>query len=270
VKGLIELLSSVIITLLVIIAAITIITVGLPLIQEARERGIINEAQNNMQLIDSLIKDVASQGTGSLKTVKITVSGGTYRVDSDSNSFDFDLDLSKPIFSLGTFTEGGGVQTSTTGTAIASQNSTHLKLENEILEVVQPKVGSETSFDGINTSVAISYMRLKGSNAVVSPSSSGITIGGFQNTSWGLGYSKLVAEGSSLAYAESLFHVKSNLTNTEYEVLYSLPASADFLIVNVRNISSTNQTTAVLVYKLGTTESDDVIKIGDINETAPQ
>ena len=92
-------------------------------------------------------------------------------------------------------------------------------------------------------------------------------IGGYSNSSFGLGYSKLDREGSDLPKAAAVAHVKSNLTNTEYDVVYALPASSDFLLVNVRNVSSSNQTTVAYSYKLGSTaNNNDIIRIGDISE----
>ena len=98
------------------------------------------------------------------------------------------------------------------------------------------------------------------------PNDTSVIIGNVTNTSWGLGYSEIVREGNFLTRAEALAHVRSNLTGTEYEVLYSLPASADYLLITVTN-ASTNQTTMDFAYHLGTSAKNDLIRIDDVNET---
>jgi hypothetical protein len=263
-KGQAEITGFVFVTLLTVIGITIVLSIGLPLIDEAREHGIIGEARHNMEIIDNLILSVAAGGTGTLKTAQINVNGGTYRVDSDSGSFSFELPLKTGTLPRGTFKKDGTMTTIIGGSASATQNASYLKLENEILEVVFGRVGSEASFMSINTSTLIKTIRSKvDAKTTVLPDDMRINLDGLDNTAWGLGYSKLAFEGENMPSASVLAHVRP-AQGAEYEILYTLPASADFLIIEVRNASQ-NKTTFSYAYKLGASANGDVIRVGASN-----
>lgn len=266
-KGFAEFVGFVIITLLVVVSIAIVLMVGIPLIEEAIERGVVNEAEINMRIVDDAVRGVASQGTGTLKSLRLSVTDGLYRVNPGSESFDFEMRIRSEALSRGTFTREGNLYIFFVGSASAKENTTHIILENEVMEVVQPKIGSETSFAGINTSSAISTMTLKDSNAVIAPFDARIIVASITNTSWGLGYSKAAFQGSNLGEAESVFHVRSNYTGVEYEVVYTLPASSDFVTISVRNVSRDNATTLVMSYRLGASITNDIVRVGNVNET---
>lgn len=266
-KGISSVISFVITILLTVTAVGIVLGVGLPILDQARETGVLNEANQNMRIIDNLIRQVASEGTRTFKTVTLSVTDGVYRIDSDSNSLDFELTMKSNPIPRGTFKKDGNVITSFGGSASAADNSSFLIIQNEVLEIVFNKTGNETSFDGINTSTIIRTIRSKVAPAItIKPNNTGIKIQNIANTSWGLGYTKLAFSGQDLPRASVLAHVRSNLTGTEYEVLYTLPASADFLLIEVRNTSYSNQTTLTFDYRLGDLSSD-ILKFGDANET---
>lgn len=60
-----------------------------PTLNRARDSAILDEAIRNMELIDSTIRGVASEGEGSRRTIYLRVTEGTYRVDSDANTINF-------------------------------------------------------------------------------------------------------------------------------------------------------------------------------------
>ncbi len=136
VKGVSAIISFAIIILLVVTAIGIVLGVGIPLLEQARETGVINEANQNMRIIDNLIRQVASEGTGALRSALISVTDGTYRVDSDLSSFDFEFLMKSNAIPRGTFTREGNLVTIVGGSAKATQNSSKLIIENEILEIV--------------------------------------------------------------------------------------------------------------------------------------
>lgn len=267
-KGISSLISAVMVILISVVGIAVVLSIGLPLIDRFGDAALVGEANRNILALDNLIREAASESVGVVKGAQLDVNGGVYRVNTEAGSLDFDTVLKSDIISKGTFRKEGNLRTSVVGSASATQNSTHLKIANEILEVVFNRTGNSTSFDGINTSSIIRSIVLKDSSTTLVPIDTSITVGGVRNSSWGLGYSGLVREGEVLPQAEVRAHVRSNLTNTEYDVFYSLPASSDFMLVSVRNVTSTNKTAITLTYKLGSTGSGgDVIKIGNVNET---
>ncbi len=263
-KGVSAVIGTVLVVVLSVAAVSTILLVGVPAIDRAKDSGVVNEAYQNMQVIDNLIRTVASEGSGSLRVAEIKVSSGTYRTISASGSFEYDFDLTSNLFSRGTYKREGNLQTIIGGGAKASENSTNLILENGILEIVLDKKGTQNNWDSINTSTLVKTVKIKSNGFVLKPNETSVLVGSQQNSSWGIGYSKLVSDSTSLAKAEAIAHVRSNVTNVEYEVLYTLPSLADFFFMSVRNVSD-NMTTISFRYQLGT-NSTDVIRLPN-NET---
>jgi hypothetical protein len=194
----------------------------------------------------------------------MSVGDGTYRI-IPASSFEFEYEMKTDVLPKGTFKKEGSMLTAVSGVAKATQNSTHLILENEILEIVLQRIGNETKFDGINTSSIIKTIKIKESSVSIIPNDTAVKIGNITNTSWGLGYSKLTFEGNFLSRAEAIAHIRSNLTNLEYDVFYTLPASSDFLIISIRNVSAENKTTINFAYRLGSSANDTIRIAG--NET---
>lgn len=86
-------LSSYIASVLLILMGLTGIYLGLtvltPALDKAKDSGIINEALQNLKLIDDNIREVASEGRNSKRTFNIKVTEGTYKVDSRINYINF-------------------------------------------------------------------------------------------------------------------------------------------------------------------------------------
>jgi len=116
---------------------------------------------------------------------------------------------------------------------IDDDGNSELVLENSIMKVGIQKNGTSTNYQFINTTRNIRLLNLKDNNITITPEDSSILLDDFQNSTYGNGYSKLIKSGDHLGKAEALVHVNS--TNFEYDVVYTLPASADFLIVRVEN-----------------------------------
>jgi len=86
-------ISPYISTALVILIGIVALTLGLtvlnPALNKAKDSAIINEAFNNLEIIDSTIREVASESEDSKRTINLKVTDGTYRVDSTSDFMNF-------------------------------------------------------------------------------------------------------------------------------------------------------------------------------------
>ncbi len=260
-KGVSEILALAFVTAIVLTGATLVLTIGMPAINRAKESAVISEATQNMRILDSLIREVASEGVGALRTVQLRVSDGKYRVDPVSSSLDFELDLKSDYLPRGTYLKEGNVISVVGGTTKTSKNSTHLTIENDVLQVTFRNIGTNSNFDGVNTSTFLSSVKLKTTGDTLTVSDSKTQLGNVSNTSVGVGYSKLVQEGDNLPRAEVLLHIRSNYTSHEYEVLYTLPTDADFFVVTVRNVSL-NLTALNYGYKFGSS-TRDVVRTGN-------
>jgi len=87
VKGVSPIISFVLLVLISISAIYLVLYVAKPTIDRAYESAAMNEAGQNMQLLDNAIREVASEGTGGLRKIVMKVSDGNYRVVNTSGNF---------------------------------------------------------------------------------------------------------------------------------------------------------------------------------------
>jgi len=94
-------LSPYISTALVILLGITALSLSLtiltPALNKAKDSAIINEAFNNLEIIDDTIREVASESVDSKRTINLKVTEGTYRVDSTNDFINFTYRMKEVI-----------------------------------------------------------------------------------------------------------------------------------------------------------------------------
>jgi hypothetical protein len=238
-KAISTLISTAFIVLLTIMAMALTLTIGMPAINKAKEASVINEALQNMKVIDNTIREVASEGAGSLRSPQIKVSGGEYRVNQKANSVDFTYTIKYGLFEPGTFVKDGnlllmsGVNAKASTYDLDNDGSNELVLENEILRVGLLSSGTSSSQASINTSGIIKLLNIKESGANVTLTDSSVTLDDFADSSSGTGYTELVIPGDHLSKAEAVVHM-STATMT-YDIVYTLQSGADFLIIKIQN-----------------------------------
>ena len=225
--------------LLSIVAIAIVLLIGLPAIERGKESAVLNEAMQNMRAIANIVKEVASEGVGSLRNLQIKVTGGEYKFNEKANSIDFTFTTKSGIVQPGSFIKEGDIILSAGANAKASEydldgdGSADLVLENEILRIGILKNGNKTNQVAINTSNLIRKINFKETNANVTPSDSSIIIDDYLESSYGTGYSELVKADERLAKAEAVVHM--NTSYAVYDILYTLQSGADFVIVKIQN-----------------------------------
>jgi hypothetical protein len=88
-KGLSPYISAALVILIGITALSLSLTILNPTLNKAKDSAVINEAFNNLEIIDSTIREVASESEDSKRTIGLKVTEGTYRVDSTNNFMNF-------------------------------------------------------------------------------------------------------------------------------------------------------------------------------------
>ena len=239
-KGVDPFISYAIIILVAFTAIGIIIFIGVPAIERSREAANLNEAMLNMRLLDNAIREVASEGLGALRSVLLRMSAGELKVNSDSNTISYTLDIKTGIISPGAIIEDGNlILTASGSTAKALEKdfdgdgTTDFVLENEIIRVVVLKNGSSTSNVTINTSKLIKMVNYKDTNVNVTFDDTKIILDSESETSVGTGYTELQASGENLERAVAIAHVYSDEVN--YDVVISLPRRADFVELKIQN-----------------------------------
>jgi len=108
-KGISPLISTVIVIMMVVASISMVLFIGRPTIDKAIEASVVNEASLNMKAIDTAIKEVASEGVQSSRTVTFKVSDGSYRIVNGSGVL-FEKELLQPVYSFNTITFDGYVK----------------------------------------------------------------------------------------------------------------------------------------------------------------
>jgi hypothetical protein len=96
-KALSPLISMIMVIAFSVIAIIIVMNSLAPTIEKARVSAIISEATQNLQLLNSLIKEVASESKGSKRTISISITDGIYYIDDDKNYLYFEFKPSEQI-----------------------------------------------------------------------------------------------------------------------------------------------------------------------------
>jgi len=240
-KGASNLIAGVLVILISFMALALVVTMGMPALNRAKEAAVINEATQHMRELDSTIREVASEGTGALRSTAMKVSGGTYSVNQKSGSVDFTYDMKYGLIEAGSFFKEGNLYmfSGTNGKAseydLDGDSVAELVLENDILRIGIQKVANSSSpnTDTIDTKNNVKILNLKEGMVNVTPADTSVILDNLPSTSSGVGYSELVSKGDYLSKAEAIVHVNS--TDISYDVVYTLPSNADFLIVKIVN-----------------------------------
>src|SRR3989338_5274803 len=91
-KGLSPLVSMVLVIAFGFAAMTIVLTVVNPLLDKAKDSGIVNEATQNMQLVDSAVKAVASEAKGSKRTIHVKITEGVLRTNGSVDWIYLDYD----------------------------------------------------------------------------------------------------------------------------------------------------------------------------------
>jgi len=96
-KALTPYISTAIIIMLGVVAITLTLTTVTPALDKAKDSAIINEAFQNLNLIDDTIREVISEGEYSKRTISIKVTDGVYNVVSLDNRISFTYSLKSDL-----------------------------------------------------------------------------------------------------------------------------------------------------------------------------
>jgi len=91
-KGISPMLSLALTILLTTSATVLVLTTLKPTLDKAKAYSIFNEGIQNLELLSSAIKEVASEAEGSKRTISISVSDGEYKINSAYDWLYFEYD----------------------------------------------------------------------------------------------------------------------------------------------------------------------------------
>lgn len=231
------LISAVVAVTIVIASTVIVVNTVTPISEQTKSLNKLNSAKQTLNDIDSTIKNLALEAPGAKRSLVIssdlpvTVSGSLDKV-----FIRFGLD--KPLFQPGTRIKEGPV-TITSGPItdaytedINNDGLPDYVMENDYVMFAIKEIGSSSSYQPINTSNIVSYVRDKRNSVVMTPKETGIFINDILNSSAGVGYTKLVRGSTSVGI---LVHVVSD-ANINYTAVFTLRPKVDFVEMHVRDI----------------------------------
>jgi hypothetical protein len=96
-KAISPFISAALIILIGITAIFFALTVLNPAVDESKDSAVINEALQNLRLIENNIREVASESENSKRTISLMVTDGTYKVDQNINYINFTYNMKSDL-----------------------------------------------------------------------------------------------------------------------------------------------------------------------------
>jgi hypothetical protein len=96
-KGMSSYISAVLVFAIGMATIYLVLAVIKPTLDKTKDTAIVTEAFQNIQLINTNIKEVVSESEGSKRTISLRVTEGTYTVDSLCNCINFTYNLKSDL-----------------------------------------------------------------------------------------------------------------------------------------------------------------------------
>lgn len=165
-KGISPFIAYALVILLSVTAIAIAVTVLMPFLNRAHDSIVVNEALNNMNALDSAIKEVASEGVGSITKVQLHITGGEITALSTyNNTLFYDYQLSSNMLPQKEFT----TQQSTWVLTCQYQGGTNLELRLHYNNILVVSNGNGIS--GRNVEVCVQKTGMSNGQPVVSVTS---------------------------------------------------------------------------------------------------
>ncbi|MFH0836606.1 MAG: hypothetical protein V1870_00595 [Candidatus Aenigmatarchaeota archaeon] len=222
-------ISYIMIVAIIILGVGLVLLSGMPVVDKLKSNAEFQEAERFMQTLDNAVKDVVREGEGSARIVRS--GSGDYVVDARSDTIEFSQRTD--IFDyLTRRMENNIVMMSGTDCScyeqdVNSDGKVEMIMENSYLKTAFRK--ADGSYDTKDNIVFIST-----NNKAIYPSDSSIIVDNNPGTSMGIGTSNLDKIGTDLPKC-TIHYVMNSTMN--YDIYYTLYSGADFVTVEVRNIS---------------------------------
>ena len=236
-KGIIQ---EVAVVAIIITSSLIVINLINPTLETSSNIQKFNKAKETMRVIDGIIRELALEGSGASRSVKIISDFGTFSVSGRDDRILFDIPLDAAIMEPGAAARDGNLVT-TSGASMSayeadadSDGNTDLVLENSALKFAVRKIGSESSWGSINTTTFIERIENKLSGVNMTPTS-GVYIGDSLASSYGSGYTQISRQGSNLASSSIKVFVNAE-SGQQYEVIFTLRSSSDFVEIQINSL----------------------------------
>lgn len=232
----ITILSGIIFIALTISATVIVYEAGMPVVKRMQAAAILEKMKDTFTELDRIVRQVASEGLGSKRTVYLSIDTGKLTVNGTEDTIIWEFDTDAFILSPRTSQRFGNIEIGSNMKTRAYQGNYTLTtpeipcyiMENEHLKVYIRRIGSISSPASYSTNqlaVAI-YQKDRG----VWLNNTGfleILLDDADSSKSGTGYTVLERTGNHLPYATVT--ARMNSTYAPYWINFTLESGTDFL-----------------------------------------
>lgn len=232
-KG-ITIISGVIFLAITIMATMVVYQASLPVISKLQAAAYVEKSKDTFTRMDKIIKDVASEGKGSKRTISIENDAGKMVFNGTTDTIYWEYETDSLVFSPRTYQKYGNLKIGANLNVDAYEGTYNsqpaLILENEYLRAYIKKIGSQSNFTTLNTSsILLAIYNKDTMQWFNNPQMLQISIDNTPESETGNGYSMLEESGYDLPYGTVTCYV--NTSYISYFVNITLEAGSDFLII---------------------------------------
>jgi len=100
-KGVHPLVAMALVTVISVVAISLVFQMGNPAVERTKEIALLQEGKSNLIEIRNYIDNVAWEGEGSTRSLPLSISGGSYSIDTQNDMILFSMDTSAQIIGVG-------------------------------------------------------------------------------------------------------------------------------------------------------------------------
>ncbi|MEM7813716.1 MAG: hypothetical protein QW548_02330 [Candidatus Aenigmatarchaeota archaeon] len=231
-KGVSVIISWLLVAMLVISGIGIVMLATSPMRAQAEAASALSQAEQALERLDAAILSVSREGIGASRIVALPALPGMWQLIQEDDTIEFRLPLSileplvRRIRDDMVYISGFDANCSLGSYAGVPA----LVMENSYLKAYLQRVNGT-----IDTSQNVLALHSKVTNMTIAPADSSIEINGDPLTSSGTGFSEM-RTGVGMPKCRAHFFVDS-AAGLSYDIFYTLYSGADFLVVEVRNIT---------------------------------
>ncbi len=227
-KGVSPFLSAVLYVGIVLSALTIVVQMGTPIMQEMRDTNRIDLAKDELSSLDFYIREVASEGQGSVRTMKFEVPGGALKVDATNEKVQYELETDADVISPRVRKKIGNVYLRSNANVDVTANATHYIMKNDRINVTFRRI-AQASPESMTTEGIIDYFGYVEDGATLTGTIN-VYVDGTTATNTGLIWTEAYETGADLGFGKITANVDSAV---DYNITYILESNADFLTIEV-------------------------------------
>lgn len=233
-KGASEIITAVMLLGVTVVSSGVVLEVTGPAIDNIQDDSAVDRSVSFLNFADERVREVASEGEGSTRTVQLDLDRGEFEVNSSEDTFGYSLQTGSASISPQSQTTIGSVQLASNAGVEVNEETINGEdcylMENDKVEACIKNVGSEDNITSINSSELMTYYNVKESGEMDLDFK--VELNEDSQSSHGEGYTYAEELGSNKPYG-TVWSVINAENNMNYRISFRLYSGADFVSIRV-------------------------------------